>query len=302
MEKELLEKINRVYAQIKQLREKGAKMKNIGENLGLTPSVFSALYSTIIPSVINLIEKGDDLDGAVSTSISMVNNVSKKKFFELINLIDSKLPEIDHNSISHISDERLFFGDIQRAASKAMSQADHYAGIYLAYSRSSHKDALKVEPYLVKKLMKGELMPRVCLKNETNHEFWGVGLFTTHQMGHIFINEQRNKRLALRNISLQLPLFESPKTLKGIYISTDFNHNPIARRIIFIKQTDSDSVEEFANYASKIILPGEFPTQKEEEYYNYTCQSSDYVRSFMYYSLDEDNNDLKMEKMILDLK
>ncbi len=295
------DKITRVYAEIKSLRSKGAKMKDISECFDVTSSVLSALYSTVMPAIFDAIEKGSEFDNSLDEALNMVNNVSKRKFLEIVDSIYNKLGDVDISSFSSTSDDRIYFGDIQKEAANSMAQAANYSGIYMSYSRTSYKDALKAEPYLIKKLDKGEIMPRICFKNANGQEFWGVGLFSVHQIGHIFINEQRNKRLGLRNISLQLPLFDKPKVLKGIYLSHDFNHNPIARRIILVKLSDSDSETEFNNFSPAVISPEDF-TQSEREYYEYTCANGDYIRSMMYYSPEQNDYDLKMEKMMLELK
>ncbi len=301
MEEQYKEKITRVYAEIKALRAKGAKMKDISECFDITSSVLSALYSTVMPAIFDAMEKGAEFDGSIDEALDMVNNVSKRKFLGIVDIIYSKLDDINISSFNNTTDDRIYFGDIQKEAANSMAQASNYSGIYMSYSRTSYKDALKAEPYLIKKLDKGEIMPRVCFKNSNGQEFWGVGLFSVHQIGHIFINEQRNKRLGLRNISLQLPLFDKPKVLKGIYLSHDFNHNPIARRIIFIKLSDSDSETEFNNYSPSVITAEEF-TKEEREFYEYTCLDGDYIRSMMYYSPEQTDYDLKMEKMMLNLK
>ena len=64
----------------------------------------------------------------------------------------------------------------------------------------------------------------------------GVGLFNNHQNGYIFFNERESPQMALFSIYLQLPMYDFPPFLKGLYLSLDYNRNPIARRILFVKQ------------------------------------------------------------------
>lgn len=301
MERITKEKIVKVYSQIKQLRDKGVKMKDISEATEITSSVLSSLYSTVLPSFIDSTSKGKDEDNAIEESLQMVNNISKKKFFDILDLMESKLHLIEFRMGGIDHQERIFFDDIEREAIAFMAQAENYSGIYLAYSRSSYKDALKIEPYIIQDIAKGEIMPKIAFSNEMGQEYWGVALFSAHQMGYIFINEQKKRKLGLRAISLQLPLFDRPKVLKGIYLSHDYNHNPIARRIVFIKQSDSTDIDEFRKIKAQLVLPDSLD-EDQRNYYNYTCCDGDYICSFMYASPEPNNEDLVKEKLMLKLK
>lgn len=294
------DRIIKVYSQIKQLRDKGVKMKDIAEATDVTSSVLSALYSTVLPSFIEWSTKVTDEDVAIDESLQMVNNISRKRFFDILEMIENKIHLIEFRVGNMVQEERLFFDDIEREAVAFMSQAENYSGIYLAYSRSSYKDALKIEPYIIRNIEKGEIMPKIGFSNELGQEYWGVALFSAHQMGYIFINEQKKRKLGLRAISLQLPLFDKPKVLKGIYLSHDYNHNPIARRIVFIKQSDSTDKEEFRKIKAELINP-DLLSDEQRNYYNYTCCEGDFVCSFMYASPQPNNDDLVKEKLMLKL-
>ena len=50
--------------------------------------------------------------------------------------------------------------------------------------------------------------------------------------------------MALFSIYLQLPMYDSLLS-EGLYLSLDYNRNPISRRILFVKQSDSTDMEEF---------------------------------------------------------
>ena len=45
--------------------------------------------------------------------------------------------------------------------------------------------------------------------------------------------------MALFTIYLQLPMYDFQHMLKGLYLCLDYNRNPIARRILLIKHSDS---------------------------------------------------------------
>ena len=55
-------------------------------------------------------------------------------------------------------------------------------------------------------------------------------------------NERDLPQFALVTIYLQLPHYEFPTMLKGLYLCLDYNHNPIARRIVLVKQSDSTDI------------------------------------------------------------
>jgi len=229
MEKGIKDKIINTYARIKQLRDKGIKMKDISEMTQVTSSALSALYSSVIPAFMEQIQNSINEDTALDYALQTVNNISKKRFFEMLETIETKLHHAEFKTRNANREEQPFFDDIEREAIAFMAQTANYSGIYMAYSRSSYKDALKAEPYLVCNIEKGNIMPHVIFSNEMGQEYQGTALFSAHQMGYIFINEQKNRKLGLRAISLQLPLFDNPKVLKGIYLSHDYNHNPKAR-------------------------------------------------------------------------
>mgnify|MGYP000569920670 FL=1 len=113
-------------------------------------------------------------------------------------------------------------------------------------------------------------------------------------------NEQKRLQLALKVVYLQLPIIEYPNILKGIYLTHDYNRNPIARRILFIRQGDEIPLEEFANMRTEVI-PKALLNNELIDYYNYTCEEGDVIKSMMLVSPEKGLNDLKREKELLKL-
>lgn len=66
-----MDELKDIYDRITYLRHKGMKMKDIAALVDFQPSVFSALYTTVIPAFV----KNTALDGA----LVWVNNVSKRR-------------------------------------------------------------------------------------------------------------------------------------------------------------------------------------------------------------------------------
>lgn len=288
------------YTKLKKLRESGVKMKDIANVTDMTSSVLSSLYSTVLPSYIESLSAGMGEDEALDKALTMVNNISKKYLLNSITLFHARLSEMKHGTTGDLTTSCNFFSDIEHEAARYINNVPNYSGLYLAYSRLSHKDAMKEEPFLIMTPESGELMPKVCFASETGHRHWGNGLFSAHQIGYMFFNEQKSLQLSLKTISLQLPPLEFPGIIKGIYLAHDYNRNPIARRIVFVKIKNEVSPEEFNDYQFRIIEKGEM-TEQERYYYEYTCMEGDYVRSIMAYSPKNDLEDLKREKAILSI-
>lgn len=111
-------------------------------------------------------------------------------------------------------------------------------------------------------------------------------------------NERDLPQFALVTIYLQLPHYEFPNMLKGLYLCLDYNHNPIARRIVMVKQSDSTDTNEFLKMEGRLVPKAEL-TPELEVYYNYTCQEGDYIKTCTVPSPKLDETDLEREKKLL---
>lgn len=79
-----MNELKEIYDRITFLRGKGIKMKEMAEQAQLTPSVLSAMYSTVFPAYFKNVEKGMDDNEALDNALMWVNNLSKKKLFGLL--------------------------------------------------------------------------------------------------------------------------------------------------------------------------------------------------------------------------
>lgn len=287
-----------VYNKLRKLRDCGVKMKDIAEETDMTSSVLSSLYSTVLPTYISALSSGTAEEQALDEALLLVNNVSKKKLMGTIELFYEKLSKIEPRFLSQTSNERPFLDDIEKEAIKYVGNVANYSGLYTAYSRSSYQDGLKVEPYLVCPIEEGELMPKVYCINANGQMYSGVGIFSSQQIGYLLFNEQKRLQMGLKTIFLQLPMFEHPSSIRGLYLTHDYNRNPIARRIIFVKESQEVSVNQFQEMQIRMVSKAEL-NQAEKRYYDYTCQETDYVRSFMISSPEGSLDDLIVEKKIL---
>ena len=160
----------------------------------------------------------------------------------------------------------------------------NYSGIYISYSLSSSSNALKVEPYLI------------TPADSNDH----VKVVHNHQNAYIFFNEREAPQLALFTIYLQLPMYDFPHLLKGLYLCLDYNRNPIARRILFIKHSDSTSMDDFLELKGQLI-PQDQLTDEQRPYYNYTCQPGDFIKTCSVPSPLLNEKDLERETRMLEI-
>ena len=131
-----------------------------------------------------------------------------------------------------------------------------------------------------------------------NTTHWGVGIFSNHQNSYIMFNEREIPQVALFTIYLQLPMYEYPRMLKGLYLCLDYNRNPIARRILFIKYSDSTCMDDFLELEGELV-PKDKLTEEQLYYYNYTCQEGDYIKTCTVPSPQLNEKDLEREKKML---
>lgn len=289
-----------LYEQMKKLRDAGVRMKDISEETNIASSVLSSLYSSVLPMYVNLISNGEEQDKALDQALQQVNNVSKRKLLGCLDTLYEKVCHIEPRLVNTKNNGRPFLDDIEKEAIKYLPNAGVYTGLYLAYSSSSFSDGLKIEPYMIASITDGDTMPKVYSQSMSGDYYAGVGLFSPFQIGYLMFNEQKRLQLALKVVYLQLPIIEYPNILKGIYLTHDYNRNPIARRILFVRQGDEITLEEFGELRTEVVAKEKL-TDEQMEYYRYTCESGDVIKSMMLVSPEKDLDDLRREKELLKL-
>ena len=287
-----------IYKRIEYLRNNGVKMKEIADHTQMAASVISSLYSSVLPTYIGEVKKGIAEEEALDYALSQVNNVSKKRLLGSLESIKARLLELEPPQEGE--KRKSPFWEMMAKESRASAQkANNYSGIYMSYSLSSAADALKVEPYLIAASENNEYV-RVVHMSAYNTTHAGVGLFNNHTTSYILFNERECPELALFTIYLQLPMYDFPQMLKGLYLCLDYNRNPIARRILFVKQSDSTDMDEFLTLKGEII-PKDKITEDLMPYYDYTCRPGDYIKTCTVPSPSLNTQDLEREKKMLEL-
>ena len=287
-----------IYKRIEYLRNNGVKMKEIADHTQMAASVISSLYSSVLPTYIGEVKKGIAEEEALDYALSQVNNVSKKRLLGSLESMKARLLELEPPQEGE--KRKSPFWEMMAKESRASAQeAYNYSGIYMSYSLSSAADALKVEPYLIAASENHEYV-RVVHMSAYNTTHAGVGLFNNHTTSYILFNERECPELALFTIYLQLPMYDFPQMLKGLYLCLDYNRNPIARRILFVKQSDSTDMDEFLALKGEII-PKDKITEDLMPYYDYTCRPGDYIKTCTVPSPSLNTQDLEREKKMLEL-
>lgn len=293
-----MDDLKEIYERMKFLRRKGVKMKDIAECTGMIPSVLSALFTTVLPEYVKNRDKGKDEDESLDAALVWVNNVSKKKLLGSIGKMKAALFKMEAAPKTPVEkQENIHIGDIADIMKGAVNLVTNFSGVYLSYSVSSSSDSMKVEPYLIAPSENGDYVEVVHnnVYGSTHH-----GFVLMNGLNHIYMifNENRLPQLALFNICLKLPMYDRPPYLRGIYTCFDYNYNPIARRILFVKVSDDVSREEFLKVKG-CLKQYDGLDDREKLFYDYTCGVDDVVRMRDVPTPKMTDADLVVEKELL---
>lgn len=296
-----MNELKEIYERIKFLRGKGVKMKDIASCTGFTPSVLSALFTTVMPEYFKNLDKGLPEDEALDNALVWVNNVSKKRLLGSLDKTKAALfsmeaaapPKGDGRAVPYVD-------TICREMRNSVDLVANISGAYVSYSASSSSDAMKIEPYLIVPSDGGGYV-EVVHNNAYGCTHHGFALMNGLNHIYIIFNENKAPQLALFNICLKIPMFDRPPYLRGLYTCFDYNHNPIARRILFVKASDSLAREDFMTMKG-CLKPYDELDDDERRYYAYTCESRDALRMRDVSSPKMTVDDLAAEKLLLDGK
>ena len=287
-----------IYKRIEYLRNKGVKMKEMADHTNMAASVLSSLYSSVLPTYIEQVKNGIGEEDALDYALSQVNNVSKKRLLGSLKELKEQLCQLEPAQVAGQKSNPVL-AMLTEEMAHSTQDAYNYSGIYMSYSLSSSMQALKAEPYLICPSENNEYV-KVVHNSAYNITHYGTCLFSNHQNAYLFFNEREAPQIALFTIYLQLPMYDFPHMLKGLYLSLDYNRNPIARRILFVKYSDSTSLDDFLELKGRII-PQEELTDELLPYYNYTSQKEDCIKTCSVPSPRLDASDLEREKKLLEI-
>ena len=283
------------YRKIEYLRSNGVKMKEIADWIDMAPSILSSLYTTVLPNYFEGI-KSYPPEEALDSALALVNNVSKKRLLSHIEEMILRLDQMELAEPDSLKDNP-FAKQLMEETRLSASKIEAFKGIYTSYSLSSSSDCLKMEPFLLSPSDNQVRVRRISAYGEAQ---WGFGIMPDPQNFHCMLNENQAPQFTMVTIYLQIPFFKNPRQLRGLYIGQDYNRNPIARRILLIKESESTEIDEFMSRKSGLIDKEDF-TPEQQAYYDYTCQTGDFIKMCTVPSLRMDESDLVKEKKMLTL-
>lgn len=286
-----------IYRRIGYLRNKGVKMKEIADRIDMTPSVLSSLYTTVFPAYFEAVKKSSP-DDALDYALSQVNNVSRKRLLANIGITRQLLAEFEPEECVERTGSP-FVGMLGEEMLQSTHKAAPYCGQYMSYSLSSSADSLKIEPFLLAVADNGEYL-KVGRISAYRSIQWGVGIVSDYRTLYLSFSETPAPQLALVTIYLQLPLHDRPDMLRGLYMTLDYNHNPIARRIVFVRCSEQTDLDSFLEWKGGIVEKGNL-TDEQQVFYDYTCQAGDYIKMCSVPSPRLDCSDLTREKKMLEI-
>lgn len=285
------------YQQIEYLRSNGIKMKEIADCANMAPSILSSLYTTVLPAYFNEL-KNCPHEEALDRAIVLVNNISKRRLLSVLPELLIRLDKLNPNTPSERK-SNPFLTHLQEEIQLSTQRAANIFGLYTSFSLSSSSDCLKREPFVIG-LSENKEYVRIGRLNAYGEAQWGMGVIGDPQNFYCMFSENPFPQFALVTIYLQIPFFRNPRQLRGLYIGLDYNRNPVARRLLLIKESDSTDTEEFLAMERGLIQKENF-TPEQQAYYNYTCQTGDYIKMCTVPSLQMDETDLIKEKRMLSL-
>ncbi len=291
----MMNDFSELYKRIEYLRNNGTKMKEIADWVGMAPSVLSSLYTTVLPAYFES-AKTMPQEEALDQALSLVNNVSKRKLLSGLENTLNRLDELEPAAL-HTQKGIPFIESLNEELSLSARKTTNICGLYTSYSLSSSSDCLKCEPYIIT-LSDNKDHIRIGRLNAYDEVQWGIGVNGDPQNFYCMFSENPVPPLTLVTVYLQIPMFKKPRQRRGLYLGLDYNRNPIARRIIFIKHSDSTNMDDFLELKGAII-PKEELTEEQIPYYNYTCQPGDYIKTCSVPSPSLNEKDLEREKKIL---
>lgn len=291
------DKLLEIYECLKRLKQDGVKMKDIASTIEWTPSVLSGLYATVLPAFAELYAGGMNFDRALDEAIYKVNNISRKKLLSNVDSLYDLLTETMQATTPRVG-KKIPFLKLMAAQSRLSTQKSaRLEGTYMSYSCSSSVRTLKAEPFYLTHA--GEDGHLACGRKSV-HGFVreGIAIVKEQQILYILLNAFSEPNLSLVTVYMQLPFLEEVQLLKGLYLVPDYNQNPIARRIVFVKLSNTYDATEFSGLNARLIPPEEF-TGIEKEIFDYTCELTDSLKMCSLPSPKLDLRDLQAEKRLL---
>ena len=183
-------------------------MKDMADHTNMAASVLSSLYSSVLPTYIRQVKEGIGEEEALDYALSQVNNVSKKRLLGSLKELKEQLYQLEPAQATGQKDNPML-ALLAEEMARSTQDAYNYSGIYMSYSLSSSRQALKAEPYLICPSENSDYV-KVVHNSAYNLTHYGTCLFSNHQNAYLFFNEREAPQIALFTIYLQLPMYDFP--------------------------------------------------------------------------------------------
>lgn len=288
-----------LYGRLARLRAAGVKMKDIAQAAGVPSSVLSSLYSSVLPAYSALLAEGTAPEEALDAAIRRVSNVSRHRLIDSIDGLYAGISGMESVLDKSRDTSSSILSGLVSAAGRYLRESQAYAGLYTGYSLSAHPGCMKAEPYMITRADDGDTVQRAYSRTVDGNSVEGICIFSPYQTGYMLFDEHRNMQFAMRTVCLRLPVMSFLHYIKGIYLAHDYNCNPIARRIILVREDDEIPLDDFMRLDARVIAEKGL-TGDLKAYYDYTCRRGDVVRSMVFTSPGKGVEDLLKEKEILD--
>ncbi|MBK8946083.1 MAG: hypothetical protein IPM32_12545 [Ignavibacteriae bacterium] len=269
----LIHKAKEFLELIEKLKKKGMKKKEIAASLNIPAPVLSSLYKTVLPKIaeVDIFLNSKELDEKLDEAFSLVNNLSKSKVTISLDeyLIDLK------KLLKFSKNDSIQFDYIKNLKKHAEISYDfikqNYQGIYYFYYVSTDSYTIKRDLFLIKENKLHKIIE--CFKGNVKSrvQYYGiVNMIGTHTLS-LHASEKNFPPSEYLLINMSLPSVRNVEFFRGIFSSLTYARQPIARKFVMIKISDSTDDYNFNNYEVNF-----FDNENCEE----IKEISEYLKSF----------------------
>ncbi len=286
-------RLSKIYARIKELKAGGVKMKEMAEAVELAPSVFSAMSSTVLPLYQSAIEQGRDHQEAIDSAIAQVNNVSKRRLLGNLDKIYSALMKFKCGDMLGDRGDTLV-ETISLRLPKGKELGSAIEGLYICYRQSEDlRRELVAEPYLLRR-EEGTL--EFYIKRVDGRVVQGIALHMGE--GNISLMSKGDgvdsSKLEVTMVRLSAEGYYS--LIRGITLGYDSSDNPLSRRVVLVRLSDSREMECLEELEAKVVARDD-----NQLLYDYLCSGDDAIRLYSLPNHTVNFEDLSKEKEIISI-
>lgn len=219
------------------LIQKDYKKKDIASEIELPASVFSSLYKTVLPKVveIDIISSSKDVEIKIDNAFSLVNNLSKSKIVSNIDKYNNKLKNLTSTSKSNSLQFDYFMNLKRHAESNFEYIRKYYKGLYYLYYISTDNYAIKRDAFMIKPNLVNNT--NECYKGNNNSKVRYYGIVTmvgTHIL-NFHMSEKNISPHEYLLMNLSLPSIRNIEFSRGIFANLTYSRQPIGKKFVLTK-------------------------------------------------------------------